>query len=284
MIFKNIFSLLVVADGVGGWNQLGIDPSAYSKKLCKLIHNCCKKYEDKISFYCDIYNYSIPKFTETIIKNWIIQAVHENREKGSSTVCVVYLDKLNKTLYSSHMGDSCYLIARPTSIGNFQLIFKSEEQCHGFNIPYQVGMDGDNPCFSKTDRHYIERNDIIIVATDGLWDNVEVNKIIECLNDFSRNSNSIQIDTTVFAKSLSIIAEDLSRDKNHYSPFCKKAMEYNKSGKKYFGGKPDDITIVVAQVILCNETEDEKDMGYSKSVDTTVDGELENTNSLSMNL
>lgn len=27
-------SLLVVADGVGGWNSKGIDPSLYSKFLC----------------------------------------------------------------------------------------------------------------------------------------------------------------------------------------------------------------------------------------------------------
>jgi protein phosphatase PTC7 len=265
---------------VGGWNQYGIDPSAYSRKFCQLIYSCCKKYEDKISNHCEIFNYTKSRFNETIIKNWIIQAVHENREKGSSTICVLYLDKLNKTLYSAFLGDSCYLIVRPISIGNFQIIFKSEEQCHGFNIPYQVGTDGDNPCFAKTDRHIIERNDIIIAATDGLWDNVDVKKIIESLNDFSIKSNSMQIDTSAFAKKLSFIAEDLSRDKNYISPFCRKAMEYNKSGRKYFGGKPDDITIVVGQINLSNDAEDEKQNTFSsESVDTTVDGELENTNS-----
>lgn len=286
LFFKVFFSsLLVVADGVGGWNQYGIDPSAYSKKLCHLINNCCKKYEDKISYQCDIYNYTKVRFNETIIKNWIIQAVHENTEKGSSTICVLYLDKLNKILYSAFLGDSCYLIARPVSVGNFQLICKSEEQSHGFNIPYQIGTGGDNPCFAKTDRHKIERNDIVIVASDGLWDNVEVNKIIECLNDFSRRAFSMQIDTCAFAKKLSYIAEDLSRDKSYYSPFCKKAIEYNKSGKKYLGGKPDDITIVVGQIILSNKNEDDQENAYStKSVDTTIDGEMENTNSSTIQL
>lgn len=28
-------SLLIVADGVGGWNNQGIDPGLYSKFLCK---------------------------------------------------------------------------------------------------------------------------------------------------------------------------------------------------------------------------------------------------------
>ena len=30
-------NLLVVADGVGGWADHGVDPGLYSKKLCKLI-------------------------------------------------------------------------------------------------------------------------------------------------------------------------------------------------------------------------------------------------------
>jgi protein phosphatase PTC7 len=30
-------SLLVVADGVGGWAKKGIDPGLFSKELCKLI-------------------------------------------------------------------------------------------------------------------------------------------------------------------------------------------------------------------------------------------------------
>lgn len=29
-------NLLVVADGVGGWNRYGIDPSKYSRKLVSL--------------------------------------------------------------------------------------------------------------------------------------------------------------------------------------------------------------------------------------------------------
>jgi protein phosphatase PTC7 len=215
--------------------------------------------------------------SEKILKNWIIQAVHQNREKGSSTVCVLYLDKINKRMFSSYMGDSCYLIARPIEVGNFELIFKSEEQSHGFNIPFQVGTEGDNPSFAITDQHIVEKNDIVIVGSDGLWDNIEVSEIIKYLNEFSTKSGSVLIDTSRFVKHLSVIAEHLSQDKNHFSPFCKKALEYNKSGKKYFGGKPDDITIIAAQVISGNQIDDDKETACSKSVDTTIDGEMEIT-------
>ena len=49
----------------------------------------------------------------------------------------------------------------------FELIFKSEEQTHGFNMPYQVGKSGDRPEVAKTHKHKVENNDLIILATDG---------------------------------------------------------------------------------------------------------------------
>lgn len=30
-----MFSILAVADGVGGWADHGVDPALYSKELCK---------------------------------------------------------------------------------------------------------------------------------------------------------------------------------------------------------------------------------------------------------
>jgi len=31
----NVIRLLAVADGVGGWNERGIDPALFSRELCK---------------------------------------------------------------------------------------------------------------------------------------------------------------------------------------------------------------------------------------------------------
>jgi len=33
--FLNKFSVLAVADGVGGWAEYGVDPALYSKELCR---------------------------------------------------------------------------------------------------------------------------------------------------------------------------------------------------------------------------------------------------------
>lgn len=36
-------NLLVVADGVGGWADQGVDPGLYSKRLCEIIGKKIKK-------------------------------------------------------------------------------------------------------------------------------------------------------------------------------------------------------------------------------------------------
>jgi protein phosphatase PTC7 len=43
-------NILVVADGVGGWADQGIDPGLYSKKLCEIIS---KKVKSSLNNYVD---------------------------------------------------------------------------------------------------------------------------------------------------------------------------------------------------------------------------------------
>ena len=45
---------------------------------------------------------------------------------------------------------------------------------HGFNYPMRVGSEGDNPIEAKMHEHHIKENDLFIIASDGLWDNVYV--------------------------------------------------------------------------------------------------------------
>jgi hypothetical protein len=64
------------------------------------------------------------------------------------------------------------------------------------------------------------------------------------------------------AKDLVDEAFDKSNDKNYFSPFAKKAQE-NK--KFYIGGKPDDITVIVAYVSINNN-----DFGFATSENTST--------------
>jgi protein phosphatase PTC7 len=85
----------------------------------------------------------------------------------------------------------------------YYLEYKSEEQSHSFNMPYQVGSTGDNPDKAKTNKHQVEAKDIIILATDGLWDNLTTENIINIVNDTKSDLN-------VLASELATKAENMS--------------------------------------------------------------------------
>jgi serine/threonine protein phosphatase PrpC len=255
---------------------MGIDPSEYSKNICYLVQKFAKEYEHHYNQDINQSNKYHDKpvvINESTVKNWIIKSVLKNKKKGSSTICVVYLDKISKMLFSSYIGDSSYMIARPQEIGKFSLVFKSEEQSHGFNIPYQVGTDGDKPYCAISQSHKIEKNDIVLLATDGLWDNVDSEDIIHLLNEFSKKENSIEIDINEFVISISSVAKTRSQDKQFISPFAKKALEYN---RRYIGGKPDDITVVGAQIDFTGE-DTLDDHHLSRTMDETCDSDLDTT-------
>ena len=41
------YSVLAVADGVGGWNEVGVDPAKYSRELCQKFFIFLEKNKTK---------------------------------------------------------------------------------------------------------------------------------------------------------------------------------------------------------------------------------------------
>lgn len=226
--------IIVVADGVGGWNEVGVDPSLYSNELTKNILNEFKQ------------NPTSP------IKNVFVKACKSVKNRGSSTCCLCRI-KDNNTIESLNLGDSSFIILRPSIENkklNFELKYESQEQTHSFNFPYQVGEGGDNPEKAEVKTHEIKHNDIIILGTDGLWDNISSNNIIKLLMKYSElelskseNPNTTDIKSPkAISEMLTKTAESLSLDSSYKSPFAERSRGL------YMGGKHDDITIIVAQI------------------------------------
>jgi len=71
------------------------------------------------------------------------------------------------------MGDSQYVIFRKLN-DKFEDIFISEEILHEFNMPFQIGLNGDPPEKAQFISHTVYSGDLIVLATDGLWDNLDI--------------------------------------------------------------------------------------------------------------
>eukprot|EP00198_Chlamydomonas_reinhardtii_P008181 XP_001697518.1 predicted protein [Chlamydomonas reinhardtii] len=152
-----------VADGVSGWADEGIDPAEYPRTLMRYATDAYEAARGKLSAQ-DIIRY----------------AQYRTYLKGSSTVCLALM-KPNKQLEIANVGDSGVRILR-----NGKVIFGTEAQQHAFNMPFQLSHPNnveDPDSADDADVHLVEvqDGDVIMLATDGLFDNVfddEIEQIV----------------------------------------------------------------------------------------------------------
>ncbi|KAF2072322.1 hypothetical protein CYY_006356 [Polysphondylium violaceum] len=208
--------VLGVADGVGGWGDVGIDPSEYSNTLMegsKIASNSISVSRDPLTIMEQGYIFS--------------QDV-----KGSSTCCIVVLGGRN--LLSANLGDSGFLVIR-----NSEVIFRTREQQHAFNMPYQLGTQSiDRPIHSIIANFPVEKGDLIIMGTDGVFDNLFDEEILEI---GEKNYGEPQ----TIARAVAKRAFEVGCSTTTYTPFAKNA---GNNGYIYNGGKLDDITVIVGIV------------------------------------
>ena len=82
--------------------------------------------------------------------------------------------------------------------------------------------------------------DVVVVGSDGLWDNLYPSELLELVNQNTKNEKQL-------AESIAQAAYKRSLSNNYSSPFHEKA----KKAKLYYPqqGKSDDITVVAATII-----------------------------------
>lgn len=119
---------------------------------------------------------------ETLLRQLIVDSDNRNKNIiGSSTLCTAYIDNNLNTLYSAYIGDSLYMILRKFQ-NKYSVFYKSPEMTHGFNFPLQLGTNGDNPLQSRIAKHELDKEDVVIIASDGLWDNLHDSEVETLIN------------------------------------------------------------------------------------------------------
>lgn len=171
-----------------------------------------------------------------------------NFETGSSTLVIATIDQKERKLKTALIGDSGFLILRPENSNQkkYRIYFKSEIQQHSFNAPFQVGrkgreLIGDHPRDCVEKEFNLKLDDIVILGTDGIFDNLYVEDIKKKVEEHDcKNFNPIQL-----SKEIAEMAFQMSKNKIDISPFAERARQVN---LYYKGGKDDDISIIVAKI------------------------------------
>ena len=162
-----------VSDGVGGWRELGVDPSIFSSMLMKQ----CKRYvHQETNNLSSSEHLSSETPLDILISSY--KAMKDSKDPnliGSSTACIVVFNRKTKYLHTANIGDSGFAIIR-----NNKIVHRSKEQYHYFNAPFQMAIlprnvtdtFNDNPKMAAVSSFELNEGDYIVVATDGLWDNL----------------------------------------------------------------------------------------------------------------
>ncbi|KAJ8762279.1 hypothetical protein K2173_007436 [Erythroxylum novogranatense] len=209
-----------VADGVGGWAELGVDSGLYSREL---MSNSVSAVQEEPKGSVDPFR--------------VLEKAHlSTKAKGSSTACIIALT--NEGLHAINLGDSGFIVVRDGCT-----VFKSPPQQHYFNFTYQLecGTRGDLPSSGEVFKIPVAPGDVIIAGTDGLFDNLYNNEITAVVVHAMRAGLGPQ----VTAQKIAALARQRAQDKNRQTPFSTAAQD---AGLRYYGGKLDDITVVVSYI------------------------------------
>lgn len=273
-----------VADGVGGWVDSGVDPADFSHGFCDYM--AAAAYQHCID--------SDPPLTarQLMQKGYDGIRLDGSVRAGGSTACVAVAAP-DGTLDIANLGDSGFLQLRLNAVNAF-----SEPQIHAFNTPYQLSIVppgiaarmaafggsqlSDLPRDADLARLDVRHGDVLVLATDGLLDNLfnhdilrvasrimvssgawnmaksgelRVADTLDPLTMPRRASDSFDEDKrakivtlqSLLATELVAAAKQASMDTKRDGPFAKEVQKhYPQDGWR--GGKVDDICVVVAVV------------------------------------
>ena len=221
-----------VADGVGGWSDSGVDAGVYARLLMSQAEKALGEGADNcVALLGKELAQAAPEPLRVLLL-----AHSRTPVQGSSTACVVLLRETD--LHIANLGDSGLALLR-----GGQLLFKSPPQQHQFNFPYQIGAyrGGDSPLDAQLYKAAMSPGDVLVVATDGLWDNVfpeEVTSIVTGELAAGRGPQAA-------AKALVDLAHTRGHSRTARTPFSVEAM---RARVVFTGGKLDDTTVIVSVV------------------------------------
>ncbi|KAH4611160.1 protein phosphatase [Parastagonospora nodorum] len=268
-----------VADGVGGWVESGLDPADFSHGLCEYM-TCAARSWPQGSNTTSLH----PKDLLQVAYDEVTE--DENIEGGGSTACLAVAEP-DGSVEVANLGDSGFMHLGGNAVRHF-----TQPQTHAFNTPYQLSKTphrmlvqmavfggpttlSDLPKESSVTHHKVRHGDVLVFATDGVWDNLSPQ---DCLGIVSRqmvdlgawveNDGAIEVGqdleklvhagttqkagkSSLQAKVAVAIAKEAKTtglNTRRDGPFAKEVQKAY-PGENWHGGKPDDIAVVIAIVL-----------------------------------
>lgn len=262
-----------IADGVGGWTERGVDPADFSHGLCSYMAQHALSWSD-------------PKaLSPKQLLNLGYEGVVEDPEilAGGTTACVGVTDETGR-MRIANLGDSGFVQLRLGKVHHY-----SDPQTHAFNTPFQMSLTppdilrqakvfggiplSDKPDDADLQDHMLRHGDVVVLATDGVWDNLDAQDVLKVVSAIMRRTGAWELTTDQGyavgdkvhaliqadqAKQMSLNgtlqatiaaaivgeAKSASQSQKRDGPFAK-AVRKEYPGESWSGGKVDDIAVLV---------------------------------------
>jgi protein phosphatase PTC7 len=221
-----------VADGVGGYRKYGVDAGAFARELMTTalarVEQSAKSRRLRL------------RLGPKDVLERAYETAFLNGTPGASTAVVLSLDRAN--LRWAYIGDSAFAVLRGGKI-----VHRSVQQQLYFNCPYQLnayghGGIGGSLTKAKVGEMPVEDGDVVVVGTDGLFDNMRDGQLERAVS----KGTELGFSPKNMADIVAGIAYKVSMDKRAHSPYSR---EYYKEYGRICGGKKDDITVIVAYIV-----------------------------------
>lgn len=216
-----------LADGVGSWAREGIDAGIFSRSLLRHTHAGLRQRAQGAPLRPDLPG----------IARLAFEAVRGEGARGS---CTLLLGQLHlDTLAVMNIGDCGLMALRPVEIKSrfvggtpqpsLRLVYRSSPMLHRPNMPLQLSSEDRDTTESLSQYDLVtlqlRLGDYIIAGTDGLFDNVA-----------DRELRSLVLKHQGSAPELAAIIGQQAAER------ARVPQEFS------FGGKLDDIAVIVARV------------------------------------
>ncbi|XMA17825.1 hypothetical protein WAI453_010616 [Rhynchosporium graminicola] len=271
---------LGVADGVGGWVDSGVDPADFAHGICDYMAHAAYTHKAE--------EWNPPLGAQSLMQRGYDDIRRDDSVKaGGSTACVA-VAKGDGKLEVANLGDSGFVQLRLNAIHDY-----SDPQTHAFNTPYQLSIVPekvlaqaaffggeqlrDMPADANISQHELRHGDVLVIASDGVWDNLSSQDILRIvskvmlgakawqhtdggvgvgknLSDFTVSNNgkgpaqNIPSLQSFLAVAITSQAKSASMNNRVDGPFAREVQRYYPH-ENWSGGKVDDICVVVAVVV-----------------------------------
>lgn len=271
---------LGVADGVGDWERLAVQPRNAADELMEGAKRSVSELLKRR-----------PRLgASDLAKGAMGEAYRSLKSYGASTALVAVLDAARQALGVANLGDSSFRqVRRSSGTGQLQIVASTREQQHFFNCPYQFsrvplreeiptliaenkpllvaaveeGMDMLQDTLEDVEVSVlsVKDGDLLLLATDGVFDNLWDSEILQicepAVSPFEASQVWIETagalrgprsatDPVSIAEAVAIEAAKRGRANKGQTPFAESARRH---GFSHSGGKEDDTTVVVAWVV-----------------------------------